>query len=334
MKIAFVGKSGAGKSILFDLLRQEKNCHDLPQGGRLITVPLPDERLIRLVEALSPKKYKGVEINLIDPGVGFRVSSQNIADADVLCLIIKGGALEELKEIIDALSNRDRDIVEKKLQGLESELKKRHGDEKLQKEYQLMQKLDKVFAENLLLNQLSFSQEELKILGSYQLLTLKKLLLIINQEGKDIDMGEDFKKCLATFGIPYISINIGLHFEISQLELEERGAYYKEYNLDEKEVENLLKFIYNASGYITFYTIVGDEIRAWALRKGDTVLQAAGKIHTDMAKGFIKAEVISFEDFYKSEFSLPNAKENGLMRLESKDYIVQDGDIVYIRFKV
>ncbi|HDL09868.1 MAG TPA: DUF933 domain-containing protein, partial [Candidatus Omnitrophica bacterium] len=95
-----------------------------------------------------------------------------------------------------------------------------------------------------------------------------------------------------------------------------------------------LKSIYSASGYITFYTVVNEEVRAWMLRKGEDIITAAGKIHSDMARGFIRAEVISFDDFSQCDFSLPQAREKGILRLESKEYIVQDGDVVYIRFKV
>lgn len=331
MKLALIGKSGAGKSSLFDLLRGERSFHNLPQTGRLTSIDLPDERLDELVKSLKPKKQRRIELNLIDPGAGFSASSQNIADAEQLTLILRENP-EDFTQIVEAIFERDTQIVEKRLSGLEQELKKRHQEEALQREHQLFQNLLPSLRERKFLFQLSFSPQEQKVLSSYQLLSLKKLCLIFNSEQKKFPpaLEEEMNK----YQLPGYPLNIDLHYEIAQLPAQEREDYYREYNLDKKEVENLLKFLYNASGCIVFYTIVGDEIRAWSLSKGSSIIEAAGKIHTDMAKGFIRAEVISYQDFSSSGFSLPLAKEKGLLRLESREYILQDGEIIYIRFKV
>lgn len=331
MKFALIGKSGVGKSILFDLLRGERNFHSLQHSGRLTTVNLPDERLQTLIEVLTPKRYKPVELILIDPGLGYNLSSPNLQDSDTLCLMVKEN-LDEFEEVIKNIFKRDIEIAEKRLESLKNELKKRGQDEILGKEHQLLQKIPTILKDKKFINQISFNSEELKFIAGYQFLSSKKIVLLLNSEQKTPPVFLSDK--ISELKLKYFIINVNLHYEIAQLKPGEREVYYREYGLEENELENLLKFIYFACDFILFYTIVGEEIRAWPLSKGGTVLEAASKIHTDMARGFIRAEVIPYDDFCKSEFSLPEAKEKGFLRLEGKEYIVNDGDIIYIRFKV
>ena len=330
MKIAFIGESGSGKSSLFELFTSGKRYQELPQGGKLATVSIPDERLAALVAKLNPRKYRPVEVTVVDPGPGLKLNSPNIVDAEVLVLIVTRE--EEIEKLIDKIFTRDRDVVDKRLSNLEEELKKRHNDEQLQDEFAAFKKAQELLIQNQFLYQRTFSSQEVKFLSSMQPLSLKSIYVVINREGREVD--DNIHSYLKEMGIRYQKFSIFLHKEIHQLLPEERSVYYREYNLDEKEVENLLKSIYSASGYITFYTVVNEEVRAWMLRKGEDIITAAGKIHSDMARGFIKAEVISFGDFSQCDFSLPQAREKGILRLESKEYIVQDGDVVYIRFKV
>jgi hypothetical protein len=330
MKIALIGESGTGKSSLFEILTEEKPYQELPQGGKLATISIPDSRLETLVVKLNPKKYKPVEVSIIDPGVGLRLNSPNIMDAEVLVVIVKKD--EEVKTLIEKIFIRDREVVDKKLSNLEGEFKKRHNDEQLEKEFSVFKKAKELLEQKQFLFRQQFSLQEVKFLSGVQPLTLKSIYVVVNQEEKEI--ADDICSYLDAIGIGYQKFSISLYREIYQLPSSERKIYYQEYNLDENGLQNLLKSIYSSSGYITFYTIVHDEIRAWPLKKGENILTAAGKIHTDMARGFIRAEVVSFDDFCQCEFLLPKAKENGVLRLESKEYVVQEGDIVYIRFKV
>jgi len=331
MKIAFIGKSGAGKSCLFELITKNSDYRELPQGGKLAAISVPDERLNALVSALKPKRCRSVEAQIVDPGPGLRLNSPNIADSDILVVISKGSALD-IKEVIDKIFARDEEIVDKKLMTLEQEMKKRHGQEDLEVEFTVFKKVKQLLSHRNFLSSADFSSQGIKIIHNIQPLSLKKIYVVINQEAKE--MSNEVVNFLKEMGLQYQVFSVSLHYEIAQLPPREQELYYQEYNLDEKQVENLLKSIYSASGYITFYTVVNEEVRAWPLRKGEDILTAAGKIHTDMARGFIRAEVISFDDFSQCDFSLPQAREKGILRLESKEYIVQDGDVVYIRFKV
>ncbi len=331
MKIAFIGKSGAGKSCLFELITKNSDYRELPQGGKLATISVPDERLNALVSALKPKRCRSVEAQVIDPGPGLRLNSPNIVDSDILVIISKGSALD-IKEMIDKIFARDEEIVDKKLMTLEQEMKKRHGQEDLEVEFAVFKKVKQLLSHKNFLSFADFSSQEIKIIHNIQPLSFKKIYVVINQEEKEIS--NEVVNFLKKMGLQYQVFSVSLHYEIAQLPPREQDVYYQEYNLDEKQVDNLLKSIYSASGYITFYTVVNEEVRAWPLRKGEDILTAAGKIHTDMARGFIRAEVISFDDFSQCDFSLPQAREKGILRLESKEYIVQDGDVVYIRFKV
>jgi len=331
MKIAFIGKSGAGKSCLFELITKNSDYRELPQRGKLAAISVPDERLNALVSALKPKRCRSVEAQIVDPGPGLRLNSPNIVDSDILVVISKGSALD-IKEVIDKIFARDEEIVDKKLMTLEQEMKKRHGQEDLEVEFTVFKKVKQLLSHRNFLSSADFSSQGIKIIHNIQPLSLKKIYVVINQEAKE--MSNEVVNFLKEMGLQYQVFSVSLHYEIAQLPPREQELYYQEYNLDEKQVENLLKSIYSASGYITFYTVVNEEVRAWPLRKGEDILTAAGKIHTDMARGFIRAEVISFDDFSQCDFSLPQAREKGILRLESKEYIVQDGDVVYIRFKV
>ena len=331
MKIAFIGKSGAGKSCLFELITKNSDYRELPQGGKLAAISVPDERLNALVSALKPKRCRSVEAQIVDPGPGLRLNSPNIVDSDILVVISKGSALD-IKEVIDKIFARDEEIVDKKLRTLEQEMKKRHGQEDLEVEFAVFKKVKQLLSHKNFLSSGDFSSQEIKIIHNIQPLSLKKIYVVINQEEKE--MSNEVVNFLKEMDLQYQVFSVSLHYEIAQLPPREQELYYQEYNLDEKQVENILQSIYSASGYITFYTVVNEEVRAWPLRKGEDILTAAGKIHTDMARGFIRAEVISFDDFSQCDFSLPQAREKGILRLESKEYIVQDGDVVYIRFKV
>ena len=331
MKIAFIGKSGAGKSCLFELITKNSDYRELPQGGKLATISIPDPRLSALVSALKPKRCRSVEAQIVDPGPGLRLNSPNIVDSDILVVISKGSALD-IKEVIDKIFARDEEIVDKKLMTLEQEMKKRHGQEDLEVEFAVFKKVKQLLSHKNFLSSGDFSSQEIKIIHNIQPLSFKKIYVVINQEEKEIS--NEVVNFLKEMGLQYQVFSVSLHYEIAQLPPREQELYYQEYNLDEKQVENILQSIYSASGYITFYTVVNEEVRAWPLRKGEDILTAAGKIHTDMARGFIRAEVISFDDFSQCDFSLPQAREKGILRLESKEYIVQDGDVVYIRFKV
>lgn len=339
MKVSLFGKSGGGKSTLFDLLRGSHSFHQEGVGARVAIVELPDQRLRWLITNLSPKKFKFPELTFIDPGPGCNFSSPHLLESDFILLVINffsegKKAVSILEEIFMKMKERDLGIIEKRLHSLEVDIKKRHL-EHLLREKEILEKMKNIIAFTLMLNENLFQKEEMKFLSSFQFLTLKKILIVINY---DLNFEQELYKMLISFlkgkGLEFVKIASKFELEILNLPETEREIYRKEFGIPQGEVELLLRKILQIAGIITFYTTARDEVRAWLIKKGTSIIEASGKIHSDIARGFIKAEVISFQDFQKCNASVAKAREAGLLRLEGKDYLVQDGDIIYVRFKV
>jgi hypothetical protein len=339
MKATIIGNSGWGKSILFQVLLNDFNYHQEHDGAKIATIQILDERMNWLLSVFKPQKYKYPEITIIDAGHGLNLSSPHILESDLLLICVRFFSkdkirISELEKIFLDLIKRDEAIVEKRLETLESEIKKKH-EEELLREKEFLIKINQILKDGKFLNKEKFSPLELKLLLGFQLLTLKKMLVVLNYDQDfENELYNEITDYLKEKGIKFARIASELELELKSLSKEERDTYRKEFNIEEGERENLLKKILEAMDLITFYTTAGKEVRAWLIEKNTSVLQAAGKIHSDMERGFIKAEVISFEDFKNCEGLLPKAKEKGLLRLEGKDYLVKDGDVVYIRFKV
>ncbi len=346
MKIGLVGLENAGKTTLFNLLTGIKGESHHTGSSEIGVVNVPDERLDFIYNVYKPAKkvYTHIEFykvpSITKESEETKKALLSVKEADIIALVIRKfkdeniyhplGNIDMKRDfniIIDELILADLYIIETRLERIETQLKSRK-EETLLKEKELMLKLKEQLEKNQMLNTIQFSEQEQKILRGYNFLTLKPIFAIINCDEEDLQ-----KEFELPLNIKKINISIKIESELIALNESERQEYLNLLGVNEPGINRLIKISYSCGNLITFFTINEKEARSWAIKKGTTALKAAGVIHSDFEKGFIRAEVIHFDDFKKAG-SEQEARKQGLYRLEGKDYIVQDGDIIKFRFNV
>ncbi len=355
MNFTLFGYPKSGKTTLFNLLTGAKIDTSAFDSGKkepnLRTCPVPDSRLDRLWSLYPDKKKYPTSIDYIDlAGISYaEVKNEtylnHLRKADGLTHVVRGftderipaarGKIDPREDILsmeEELILTDLVSIESRLEKLEKDLIKAKNPEG-EKEKELLLRLRSHLEKGEGLREIELSEAENKLIRSFAFLSQKPLLHMVNvdeNETGSIEQPEIFypaqKKKTA------IQAFCGkIEVEILELEEEEKDIFLKEYGLKELSGIKFLKASYDLLEAITFFTIGKKEVRAWTIKEGTSALHAAGIIHTDMEKGFIRAEVISFDRLVEHT-SLQAAKEIGSVRLEGKDYIVQDGDIIYFRF--
>lgn len=332
---ALIGLPQSGKTTLFQVLTEKTPG----RGGELdrAVVPVADPRLSRLAEAFRPKKVTPAQTAFLDvPGFGQGEAKRflaDIRDADALVQVLAAfpGALEDPGTAAETLGLElavaDLDSVEKRLQRL-AKGKLAPGEDV---EKAALQKIEPHLSEGKPIRSLELSKEEVASLRSLALLTAKPLVFVLNV-GEDGDVGFDADALARAHGGAAVIASAAMEREIAELEAEDREAFLRSMGFEESGVDRFTRAVYGHLGLISFLTAGEDEVRAWTITRGTRAREAAGKIHSDIEHGFIRAEVVAYDDFVASGLSMPTAKERGLWRLEGKDYIVQDGDIINFRF--
>ncbi|WP_228288200.1 DUF933 domain-containing protein [Thermosipho ferrireducens] len=244
----------------------------------------------------------------------------------------------QLKLTLDEFIFRDLEVVTNRIEKLENA--KRKLDNKEENELKILKIMREILENEKFLSQHreEFSEDQIKLVSSFSLVTLKPIVVAVNLDenqftNDNYPSKDDVLKLCKNYNFAYLQLCGQLEKEISELPEEERLEFLKELGIEETGIERLSKTMYNQLGLISFFTVGKDEVRAWTLRKGSSAVDAAGVIHTDLARGFIKAEIMKYEDLVKFG-SEKEVKEKGLMKLVGKDYIVQDGDIITVRFNV
>jgi hypothetical protein len=355
-----IGLPNSGKSTIFNALtalcvaaQPYPFCTIEPNKG---IVPVPDDRLRHLAALMKPEKVTPTAIEFIDiaglvkdahrgEGLGNRFLGQ-IREVDAVAHVVRCFEGKNVPHVYATLDPRrdmetveteivisDLEIVEERLAKIERLAKV--SKEKHEKERGVLLKARAALEAGRSVETLDLSAEEREALRSFSLITAKPVFYIANIDEKDLGKvplpqvegpaGEKGRK------VVYISGK--LEEELALLPAEERGAFMEMYAMKEAGIEKVVRVGYDILDLITFYTVVGREMRAWTVRKHTTAVKAAGRIHSDMERGFIKVEVIACEEFLKlgSEHA---AREKGLVRVEGKEYVVQDGDILHVRFNV
>ena len=235
-------------------------------------------------------------------------------------------AATEYKKIKEDLILTDFVVVEKRL---EREMKEKKNPPELK----ILQRLRDLFESGEFPAHDTVSPEEAELIANYNFLSLKKIIVLLNQPEGEQNIPEELKKQLEADGISYFCVSAPLEVELSELTPEEQTEFLKDYGLTESASVRFIKSAYAALGLISFLTAGSDEVRAWPIKNGTPALFAAGKIHSDIQRGFIRAEVVHFDDFIKYG-SEAECKKAAAYRLEGKEYVVKDGDIINFRFNV
>ena len=343
MKVGIVGLPRSGKSTIFGLLTGIMNQSRQDSKGMF---KVPDDRIDLLTGMFNPKKTVYAQMEIVDlPGleIGDKAFAKMIAPMrnvdSLLCVV---GAYEgeanpamDASAFSDELILADMALAENRIAKLETS-KKRTPEE--DSELSLMKRLSDEFAEGKSIRQLSLSDEEIDSLRGYGMLSLKPLLMVANLSDIQFsNKGYQNKDELVSFcsdrNIVLIELSAQTEMDISQLPEEEREVFFEEYGIEETGLQKVAQAVYASLGMISFFTVGEDEVRAWPIVNGTNAKRAAGKIHTDIEKGFIRAETISYDDLVRCK-SMAVARTEGTFRLEGKEYIVKDGDIINFRFAI
>ncbi len=343
MKIGLVGYQGSGKSTLFELLTGIKPDLAKAHTGQLGVATVPDERFDGLVKLFNPKKTSPARIELLDtPGLSRK---DHEANAQKLGVIREGAALvhvigcfagsdpvADAESFEDDLVLADLQVVTNRIARLKKDTTKPRPDrEELQGELHALEPIEAKLSAGESLLDFEFSEIQEKACKSFALLTRKKQLLVLNTS--DAARDENVIRHLEAKGYVVVSAPIGLEVEVAQLPEEDRAVFAQEMGLGEPSATKLLRAIFEVTDQITFFTSDEKEVHAWLLERGGTALDAAGTIHTDLARGFIRAEIMSVADLIRLG-SEREVKAAGLHHVEGKEYVMQDGDEIVVRFNV
>lgn len=346
MKVGLVGFSGSGKTTVYNALTGQKAETGYASRGsgktNLGVVKVPDARVDALASIHNPKKITLAEIHFVDvaapPGAGGRSLDTSalpaMREVEALVQVVRafpgedgkpGDPLGELQDLQTELTLGDLAPIEKRLERLKKE-KGKPG------EIELLGKLKAHLEEGKPLRDLELSEQDQVAISGYRFLTLKPLLLVLNVAEGDVDKPID--SALAAYAaankLSIIPLSGKLEMELSELSPDEQKAFLADLGLADTALPRFVRAAYAALDLISFLTAGPDECRAWTIRRGTSAVRAAGKIHSDIERGFIRAEVMTFDDFmhFKSEAKV---REAGKARLEGKEYIVRDGDIIHFR---
>ena len=352
MQTGIIGLPQVGKSTLFRILTKAHLDSKTAQATHVGVAKVPEPRLHDLAKLYSPKKITFANVQYVDmAGVQkerMRESLASLRDVDAIAHVIRvfddpsvphsEGSIDPLRDVTNLdleLILSDHEQVSKRLERVEKDLKKKR-DPLLEYEKAVLDKCKAHLEAEKPLRELSLTPEERKPIGGFLFLSQRPMLYVLNlgdDEAADLDKAIERHKLSALQGRPntaVVAVCGRLEAELVEMEEQEAAELLASYGLKEPGLNRLIRATYDLMGFISFFTAGEPEVRAWTIRKGATAVKAAGEIHSDIEKGFIRAEVVRCEDLLEAG-SIHAAKEKGQVRLEGKEYVVQEGDVILFR---
>jgi len=359
--IGIIGLAKSGRTTIFNALTRGKaDTGDLAPHTGIAKVPEP--RLKVLVDMLHPKRVVPAEVRYVDIGASVKglakdkaiggQSLTQLSNVDALINVVRAFTDESIPHIEGSL-DVDRDIatmdlelafsdlviIERRLERIELSLKgaKQLERQGLLREQEMLARVKAELENEVPIRELELTTDEARTIANYQFLTAKPLLIAVNigedQLPKAASLEAELNSHYSRPKCRTITLCGKLEMELTQLDDSAAEGFRSEFGISESGPDRVIKLSCQLLGLISFFTTVSGEVKAWSIQTGTSALKAAGKIHTDMERGFIRAEVISYDDLVKCG-SLSEARKRGLLRLEGKNYIVQDGDVITFLFNV
>lgn len=357
LRAGLIGFPSTGKTTLFNLLARGAADRAAGKLGRneasVGTAEVPDQRLDRLTAIYKPKKH--VPATVVFADVAGAASPRNLVDvtafreANALLHVVRAFRAEEVPHAAgsvdpardatameDELILADLAVAERRLERIERDTKKGVG-KPLTAEFDVLTRCREALESGTPIRALSFDAEAEKTLRGFQFLSAKPLLLVINLDEADVQHADraleltNLTDMLSRASTRAVPVCAKIELEISQLDAADARAFLEDLGLREAGLDRVIRATYELLGYISFFTVGEDECRAWSIPRGTIARRAAGEIHSDIEKGFIRAEVVRYADL-EARGSIGACRDHGEVRLEGKDYLVEDGDVINFRF--
>ncbi|MBQ9433448.1 MAG: redox-regulated ATPase YchF [Synergistaceae bacterium] len=364
LKCGIVGLPLSGKSTVFNVITRagaevKPYASGKTEPNRAL-VNVPDARFDKLVEIFKPKSEKPADVEFVDlaglsrdagKGAGLGNSFLSfVSESEALLHVVRvfanssvphpENSIDPLRDwhIVEAeLIYRDLGVISNRLARLDEKKAKKKLTPQESAELDLLKELEAHLLEEKPLREFPLTDEQKRMLSGFAFLTLKPELVVLNLDDTqtgDVSELAGLEAEMQAKGLKSVRVYGATEMELEQLDPEDRAEFMKDLAITEPGRDRLIHEAYKLLGLISFFTSGSDEVRAWTLRQGSTAVDAAGTIHSDLARGFIRAQVVAYDDFIANNASIAACRDKGVLRLEGKEYIVKDGDMIEIRFNV